>query len=120
MDARVKKAIEVIRQSVTGELSVRRLSGVVNLSPSRLRQLFKKETGETPIQYVKAFRMQRAEELLRSTFLSIKEISFLSGGKDVSYFGREFKKRYGETPGSFRVRLQSSQKERTRTPRVGE
>jgi AraC family transcriptional activator of pobA len=47
--------------------------------------------------------MQNAERLLRTTFFSIKEITFLSGEKDVSHFVRYFKKRYGLTPREFRL-----------------
>ena len=46
--------------------------------------------------------MQRAEKLLRTTFLSIKEVAFLSGMVDVSHFVRDFKKQYGSTPRQFR------------------
>jgi transcriptional regulator GlxA family with amidase domain len=98
MDARVKKAIEVIRQSVTGDLSVRQLSGVVNLSPSRLRQLFKVETGLSPFQYLRRVRLQRAASLLSTSFLSIKEAIFQRGGRDVSNFVRDFKKEFGLSP----------------------
>jgi AraC family transcriptional regulator len=108
MDMRVERAINTMQQSLLRLLSIETLSKSVNLSPSRLRQLFKKETGCSPIQYVKALRMQHAEQLLRKTFLSIKEVAFLCGGKDVSYFVREFKKQYGLTPTEFRARIQSS------------
>ena len=50
--------------------------------------------------------MQRAEQLLRRTFLSIKEVTFRSGMRDISHFVREFKKHYGVTPTEFRARSQ--------------
>ncbi len=107
MDPRVVAVIKMMHHSLAGGLSIPSLSRAVNLSPSRLRHIFKKETGCSPIEYLKNLRMEHAEQLLRSTFLSIKEIASLSGGKDVSYFVREFKKRYGQTPTDFRTRFQS-------------
>lgn len=108
MDARVKMLIEVMRDSLLSDFSIGMLSKSVNLSPSGLRRLFKEEMGSSPIQYVKALRMRHAEQLLRDTFLSVKEVAFRSGGKDVSYFSREFKKQYGLTPTDFRHRVRSS------------
>jgi AraC-like DNA-binding protein len=104
MDARVEAAIGTIRELLADQLSVGTLSKRVRLSPTRLRQLFKKETGRSPMQYLRDLRMQRAEHLLRSTFLSVKEVAFVSGVKDVSNFVRDFKKRCGQTPKQFRAR----------------
>ncbi len=47
--------------------------------------------------------MEHAEDLLRTTFLSIKQVAFDSGMKDVSSFVREFKKKHGLTPSEFRA-----------------
>jgi transcriptional regulator GlxA family with amidase domain len=104
MDARVESVINIIRQRVGDRLPIRVLSRSVNLSPSRLRQLFTKETGRSPMQYFRDVRMQHAEHILLSTFFSIKEIAFMSGIRDVSTFVRDFKKRYGLTPTEFRTR----------------
>jgi transcriptional regulator GlxA family with amidase domain len=104
MDARIDTAINAMRRSLATRQPIRVLSSLVNLSPSRLRELFKKETGRSPMQYLKEMRMERAEELLRSTFFSIKEIAFLSGLNVGSHFGRNFKKQYGLTPSEFRAK----------------
>jgi transcriptional regulator GlxA family with amidase domain len=109
MDTRVAAAISLMRELLIGPLSIRTLSNRLNLSPARLRQLFKEETGESPIQYFKDLRLQRAEKLLLSTFLSVKEVSFKCGIRDVSHFVRDFKKRYGRTPTEYRVQVRRQQ-----------
>jgi AraC-like DNA-binding protein len=78
------------------------LADLVNLSGSRLRHLFKQETGTTPAQYLKAIRLKKAAALLRSTFMSIKEIAMSVGLTTASYFVREFRRSYGMTPTEFR------------------
>jgi transcriptional regulator GlxA family with amidase domain len=103
MDTRVKIVISLMRQRLADPLSLRILSKAVNLSPSRLRQLFTKELGRSPRQYLRELRFREAEHLLRSTFFSIKEVTFLCGANDVSHFVRDFKKRYGRTPSEFRA-----------------
>jgi AraC-like DNA-binding protein len=62
-----------------------------------LRHLFKQETGTTPGQYLKAIRLKRAATLLRTTFMSVKEIAMNVGLTTASYFVREFRKSYGMT-----------------------
>jgi len=104
MDKRVSAVIEMMRRQATQQHSIGTLSKAVNLSAARLRQLFKTETGRSPLQYMRIVRMQHAERLLRSTFLSVKEVAFLSGAKDLSHFVRDFKKHYGITPKEFRGR----------------
>lgn len=104
LDLRVKAAIDILHESISEEVSVDYIARQVNLSPSRLRQLFARSVGRSPLQYLKALRIQRAEELLLTTFLSIKQVTHLAGMADVSHFVRDFKKRYGVTPSSFRGR----------------
>ena len=106
MDARVKTAINMLHQSLTKQLSMCALSKSVNLSSTRLRELFKRDTGRSPLLYLRELRMQQAERLLGSTFLSVKEVAFLSGLRDVSHFARDFKKRHSVTPSEFRDRIQ--------------
>lgn len=108
MDPRVAAVIGVMRESLIERVSVGALSKRVNLSSTRLRQLFKREIGRSPLQYLGDLRMDHAELLLGSTFLSIKEVAFVCGVKDVSNFVRRFKRRRGLTPTEFRARMQPS------------
>jgi two-component system response regulator YesN len=59
----------------------------------------------TAVQYLKSLRMQRAKQLIDSTFLNTKEIMQRVGLKDESHFVREFKKFYGLPPGSYKQQL---------------
>ena len=114
MDFRVKAAINIMHQSVAAQVSLSTLSSRVNLSATRFRQLFKKEFGLSPMQYIKCVRLERAADLLQTSFLSIKEVGFHAGLGDASHFVRDFKKRYGLTPGEFRAGNPRSSKGRIR------
>lgn len=103
MDPRVQKVVTLMREEFHRESSLSEMAQFVNLSPSRLRYLFKSEVGMPPTQYLKAFRMQRARELLETTFLSVKEIISSIGVNDPSHFIREFKRTYGMTPAQYRM-----------------
>ena len=108
MDRRVKFAMNIISNNPAEQFSVVALSRRVSLSPTRLRQLFKKEIGKTPSRFLRDLRLQHAAHLLTSTFLSVKEIAFLSGAKDVNAFTRAFKSSYGVTPTRFRYQTYPS------------
>jgi AraC family transcriptional regulator of arabinose operon len=101
MDRRIELVISKI-ESDPGACQLSKLAGLVNLSPSRLRHLFKQETGTTPGQYLKAVRLAEAERLLRTTFLSIKEIINQLGLLTSAHFVRDFKKVYGTSPTAYR------------------
>jgi transcriptional regulator GlxA family with amidase domain len=107
-DARVRVVARSMEQFPARQHKIASLSKSVNLSPSRLGELFRKATGRSPIQYLRNIRIRHAEQLLRTTFLSIKEVAFRSGISDVSHFVRDFKRLYGFTPTEFRSRQASA------------
>ena len=105
MDRRVELVIEQIEADVSGAWDTARLAADVNLSASRFRHLFKEETGMTLAQYLRARRLERAEVLLRTTFMTVKEVMLESGLTSLSHFVRFFKRRYGMSPGAYRKHL---------------
>ncbi|HEY7785280.1 MAG TPA: helix-turn-helix transcriptional regulator [Pyrinomonadaceae bacterium] len=103
MDPRIETIVLTIQRETSRRLDIERLARQANLSVSHLRHLFKLEIGLTVMQYVKLIRMQQAEHLLRTTFLSVKEIMNRVGITNESYFSREFKKAHGLAPGKYRA-----------------
>lgn len=76
---------------------------VCNLSRSHLAKLFVDRRGESFQAYVQNLRMRRASDLLRTTNLSIGDIAMRVGYTDASRFGVHFRRRYGETPVTWRA-----------------
>jgi len=102
MDRRIEVVISKMEGQISKSWEIGELARLVNLSASRLRHLFKRETGKTLAQYLKYHRLQRAELLLRTTFLTVKEIANQVGLTTGSHFVREFKKVYGAAPTTYR------------------
>lgn len=102
MDRRIELVISKIKNDPATAWDFAALSVQVNLSPSRFRHLFKQETGTTPAQYVKEVRLRRAAKLLRTTFLSIKQILKQMNLGSNAHFVRDFRKLYGMTPTRYR------------------
>jgi AraC-like DNA-binding protein len=82
---------------VKDRLSMEELSRSVNLSRSRLRALFKSETGMTPAQYVKRLKIEKAKELAEKSNMTMGQILAGIGVSDESHFRRDFKKVIGIT-----------------------
>jgi len=102
LDKRVEKIIQMMREDVRGELTLGEFAQSVNLSVWRLCHIFKSDVGMPPIRYLRLLRMERAKDLLESSFLSVKEIAFQVGLNDESHFVRDFKSTYGFSPALYR------------------
>lgn len=98
MNQRIRIILTLIGDDLSRKLNMDELSQLVNLSPSRLRHLFKAEIGMTPAQYQKFRRLEKAKELLETTFLSVKVIMNRVGMHNESHFTQDFKRDYGATP----------------------
>src|SRR4026209_104649 len=108
MDKRVEKIIEIMREDVRGELSLGEFAQSVNLSVWRLCHIFKSDVGMPPMRYLRLLRMERAKDLLESSFLSVKEIGYRVGLNDESHFVRDFKSTYGFSPALYRSQFRSN------------
>jgi AraC family transcriptional regulator of arabinose operon len=104
MDPRVRLVINLMEDDLRSSLCLAGMARAVNLSPSRLRHMFKAEVGETPTQYLQRLKKERARRMLETTFMSVKEIVHLVGFNDRSRFTRDFKRDCGLTPTQYRAR----------------
>lgn len=102
-DQRIQMIIALLNAEICRQRSLEDLATVVNLSSSRLRHLFKTDTGLTPTEYLRDLRLKKAKELLETTFLSLKEIMNMIGVRDKSHFARDFKNAYGLSPSKYRM-----------------
>jgi transcriptional regulator GlxA family with amidase domain len=117
MDRRVELVISKIRSQTANPWDTATFAALVNLSPSRFRHLFKVETGKGPAQYLKEFRLRKAEKMLRTTFFSVKQILKQVGLGSNAHFVRDFKRKYGMTPTAYRRTMASTFKRRKRRKR---
>jgi len=85
-------------------LSVARSADRLFVTPKHLSTVVKKELGITPTEYINSRLIAEAQKLLLSTEMQIKEISYLLGFQDNSYFNRVFRKELGLSPKEFKAR----------------
>lgn len=89
-------------------LSVADMADRAGLSPSRFSRVFRDRFGSPPHRFLLHLRVQRAQDLLQHTGLTMRQISGQCGFSDVHHFAKTFKKVSGQTPGSYRRASQPS------------
>ena len=94
---------EVVNNHLFSNLSIEDLAALANLSVSTFNRTFQSMFNDTPANYIKIKRLERAKELLSISALTISEISFQTCFNDVAHFSRSFKNVFHNTPSSFRL-----------------
>jgi AraC-like DNA-binding protein len=101
----------LIQQMFNKHIDMHDLALELNMGYSHFRKMFKKYSGESPLQYHNNIRLQRAKKMLTGTNKSIKLIASETGFQSVYYFTRLFKKKTGITPSEVRQEMEASEEE---------
>ena len=101
-DNRIAKAVRFIHKHIAEEIELEKLAEISCLSKDHFIRLFKKGMGTTPLQFVNQKKIEKAQLLLLTEELAVKEIAFRLAFEDYSYFNRLFKKITGMTPQEYR------------------
>lgn len=101
----VRRVLVHIDTDLAGDLSLNTQAKLLEVNPSYLSTVFKKETGHTLTEYVTGKRMEHAVFLLNTTKMQIQTIAQYCGIPDICYFTKTFKKHIGKTPTEYRNML---------------
>lgn len=94
----LKKAREILIDSISDPPSIPTLARMVALNQFKLKKGFKQLFNTTPYAIVRDHRMTVARRLLQSSDLNVGEVSRTVGIKNQAHFTRAFYKRYGMLP----------------------
>jgi AraC-like DNA-binding protein len=103
--ARVRAVIDFMGANLHRKIALPELAKRVNLSTKHFSYLFKAETGVAAGEYLIRLRMEKASQLLETSFLSIKQIMADVGYYNKSNFVRQFKRHFNVTPSEYRRRV---------------
>lgn len=101
-DPKIAAAIAAIHRESHREWTVAALSATAAMSRSSFTARFKQVVGQSPLEYVAQWRMERAKQRLRESNLPFMDIAREVGYASQAAFNKAFKRHLGESPGEYR------------------
>ncbi len=101
-DPQVRKALVLMHADVGAGWTLEELARRAGLSRSTLAERFRAAMGDTPLNYLRAVRMQKAIQLLSDSALPLEQIAQQVGYTDAFSFSKVFKRVVGVAPRDFR------------------
>ena len=103
-DLFMQKLLKLMNDNIDNfDLNIDYLATELGMSRTVFFNKLKSLTGYSPVEFVREVRFERAAEYIRSTQLTVSEISYLVGIEDPRYFSRCFKQKFGLTPSEYRL-----------------
>jgi AraC family transcriptional regulator len=99
---RIHNVLDAINKKPEAEQSLEELSAIAGITPSHFCRVFKRAVGLSPHQYLLKARLERAQQMLGYSDVSIAVVADMLGFTSQSHFNRVFRKYSGEAPTSFR------------------
>ena len=102
-DVFLKKVKAVIDKSIDDpKFNVKEFSDEMQMSTTQLYRKVKALTGHSPVEFLRITRLHKAHDLLFQKNYSIKEVAYLTGFNNLSYFVKCFREYFGITPANHR------------------
>ena len=98
----IAKAQEYIASNYNRKITLKDMADELYISPNYLCELFKRHTNKNLTDYISAYRIDRAKELLLDIRYRVNDVAYMVGFSDSQYFSNLFKKRVGMTPTEYR------------------
>lgn len=98
---RLQKMLDFIYSHYSEHISLEDIARAANVSRSEAGRCFKNFMNSSPIEILLQHRLQTAQQMLAERICTVEEISHACGFNSVNYFSRQFKSKYGTTPGKY-------------------
>jgi AraC-like DNA-binding protein len=100
---------QIIEAHLFSQLTIAELAQQNNLSVSSFKREFAKLYNDTPANYIKTKKLEKAAELLLVSDERISNIAFNCGFNDVANFTKSFSDKYNITPSNYRLGINAKQ-----------
>lgn len=94
---------QVIESYFYQHIAIEELAQITNLSLSSFKREFKKNYNDSPANYIRNKKLEKAAELLLISDERITDIAFDCGFNDLANFSTLFHEKYSQTPSNFRL-----------------
>jgi DNA-binding response OmpR family regulator/two-component sensor histidine kinase len=96
----IGKMQQIIEANFADEnFALPQLCEALNMSRSQLFRKLKALINVSPSDFIRTYRLQKAKSLLATSDLTVSEVAWQVGYKDVSHFSRSFHELFGFSPG---------------------
>lgn len=95
---KIKAVLEFMSAHYGEEIAVADMASVCYFSQYHFMRFFKKHMGISCGAYLKNLRLEKAAECFRRGETAILDVAMANGFRNLSYFYREFQKKYAMTP----------------------
>lgn len=96
---RLQKMLSYIYENYADTITLADIASAASVSRSEAGRCFQYYLGLSPVETLIRYRFQIAQRLLQNDTLTLQEISTACGFNSVNYFSRQFRRRYGYSPG---------------------
>lgn len=103
----LKQLLHYVEDNYHCKITIQELATYAHISESSCFKLFRIKLGQTPVEYITRYRLERAIQLMKTTSKSLTEISFEVGFSSLSFFSEQFKKNYNISPREYKRELHS-------------
>ncbi len=101
-DMRIEKIRRYIADNLGKDISLESTARMLEMHPNYLSAFFKQKMGISFRDYLKKARMEKAQELMKTTNLKLYQIAELVGYSDPAHFSRTYRQVFGTNPLSWK------------------
>lgn len=101
----IGKSIAFIHSHLHDKIGLNNIAEAAHMSVPNFSRVFKREMGQTPIEYLSEQRLYKAKNMLLADEFSMQDIASSCGFSNVSYLSTSFRKKYGFSPEKYRQQL---------------
>ncbi len=99
---KLQQMLHYIQENYNRRISLADVAERFHFNTSTVSRMFVRYLNVNYIDYINQLRFEKARELITLSELSISEIAEQTGFESLSYFSRQFKRKYGITPQEYR------------------
>ena len=108
----LRRARDTVDRRYADPLDLDELASAASVSKFHFLRCFTATYGRTPAGYLTERRIERAQDLLRATNLTVTEVCHLVGYTSLGSFSTRFRELVGESPSAYQARWAAG------TPRI--
>jgi len=100
----INKAVDYINDHLSENIVLMNLADIANISEFHFHRIFRAVMNESPGDYIQRLRLEKAAFKLQTTQATLEQIAEQTGYQSSQALSKAFKKRFGISPSSYRIR----------------